>query len=73
MRIAVGAYTVCTNSFSHERTDVASCEAATRVGQNVLAPHRRQRTAIGGFWTSRRRQEWTSSPFRSSRPVLAAP
>ncbi len=48
MRLAVGAYTVCTNSFSHEIIDVARCQAAMRAGEAALGPHRRRRTAISG-------------------------
>ena len=49
MRIAVGGYTFCTNSFSTARTDVARCEHSTRTGEAVLTPHRGSRTALGGF------------------------
>jgi microcystin degradation protein MlrC len=49
MRIAVGGYIICVNSFSSRRTEVERCQQATRTGEAVLAPHRGGRGALGGF------------------------
>ena len=73
MRIAVGGYTFCTNSFSVGRTDVTRCEHATRTGEAALLPHRGSHSALGGFLDGAKTHGFEIVPLPFIAPGLGGP
>jgi microcystin degradation protein MlrC len=70
MRIAVGGFSLCVNSFATQQVDLARCQRSMQSGDAMLAAHQGSRSAIGGFLAGAAQYGFELVPLHFIRPGL---
>ncbi|MBI3327148.1 MAG: M81 family metallopeptidase [Nitrospinae bacterium] len=72
MRVAVGGFTLCVNSFATQRVDLARCQRSMQTGEAMLAAHHGSRSALGGFLAGANQHGIELVPLHFIRPGLGS-
>jgi microcystin degradation protein MlrC len=72
MRVAVGGFSLCVNSFATRRVDLTRCQRAMQSGQAMLTAHHGSRSAIGGFLAGAAQHGFELVPLDFIRPGLGS-
>jgi microcystin degradation protein MlrC len=70
MRVAVGGFSLCVNSFATQRVDLPRCQPTMQSGDAMLTAHRGSRSAIGGFLAGAVQSGFELVPLDFIRPGL---